>query len=50
MRGEMGDDDEGHAWLGRHGLEQISERFDASRGGADANDGKGVIHRVPAVK
>ena len=44
------DDDKGHAGLGRHGLEQILQRFDASCGGADANNGKGPIHRLPRQK
>jgi hypothetical protein len=44
---EVGDDDEGHAGIGRHGLEQIFKRFHASSRGADANDWKARIHWVP---
>jgi len=50
LRGEVGDNDKGHAGLGRHGLEQILERFDASCGGTYANNGKGLIHRLPLRK
>src|SRR5262249_55862070 len=41
---EVGDDDEGHAGVGRHGLEQMLKRLHAARGGADANDGKARSH------
>jgi hypothetical protein len=44
---EVGDDDKGHARFGRHGLEQLSKHFPASRGGADANNGKARIRGVP---
>jgi hypothetical protein len=43
---EVGDDDKGHAGLGRHGLKQIFKRFHASGGGADADYGKWLIHRL----
>src|SRR5262249_30925118 len=35
------------AGLGGNGLEQIFERFHASGGGADADYGKWLIHRLP---
>src|SRR5262245_55460717 len=47
MGSQVGDDHKGHAEVGRHGLEQMFERFNAPGGGAYANDGKGLIHRLP---
>jgi hypothetical protein len=41
---EMGNDDEGHAGIRRHHLEQMLERFDAARGRANSNDGKTLLH------
>jgi hypothetical protein len=47
MGSQVGDNHKGHAEVGRHGLEQMFERFNAPGGGAYANDGKLPIHRLP---
>src|SRR5262249_42676325 len=47
MGSQVGDDHKGHAQVGRHGLEQMLERFNAPGGGAYANDWKWPIHRLP---
>ncbi len=49
LGGEMGDDDKGHAEVGRHGAEQALERLHSSGGGAHANDGKRRVHGGPRL-
>ena len=43
LRRQVGDDDEGHAAVGRHGAEQSLEGFHASGGGADPDDRERVV-------
>lgn len=41
--GEMLDDDVGEAGVGGHGGDELRERFEATGGGANADDGEGEM-------